>query len=85
MKKKTTVEKISESEKQLYIQLVSRKTELLNSKISFILPAHIGTDSYSGELRRENSMASMMLFLRYEKQTRLVQCKAFVCIAGDTD
>ena len=26
-------------------------------------------------------MASMMLFLRYEKQTRLVQCKAFVCIA----
>ena len=85
VKKKTTVEKISESEKQLYIQLVSRKTELLNSKISFILPAHIGTDSHSGEWRRENSMASMMLFLRYEKQTRLVQCKAFVCIAGDTD
>ena len=81
VKKKTTVEKISESEKQLYIQLVSRNTELLNSKISFILPAHIGTDSHSGEWRRENSMASMMLFLRYEKQTRLVQCKAFVCIA----
>lgn len=34
VKKKTTVEKISESEKQLYIQLVSRKTELLNSKNS---------------------------------------------------
>ena len=84
-RRKRRLKRLVSQRRRLYIQLVSRKTELLNSKIAFILPAHIGTDSHSGELRRENSMASMMLFLRYEKQTRLVQCKAFVCIAGDTD